>query len=361
MAVTEVTHENWFSRIIESLKGIVIGIILFLAAFPLLFWNEGRAVKTARSLTEGAAAVVSIEADAVDAAYDTKLVHFTGEATTAETLSDSTFGMSKLAIKLKRNVEMYQWKEKSETETRKKVGGGEEKITTYTYEKAWSNSVISSGSFKEAGHDNPGAMPYESQSWTAQTVTVGKFTLSPGLLGQIDAWKELRVDEESKGLASPDLRASLIVTDGKYYIGARAPTQVVAPVTPEGTPVATPAQPVQPVVVGTPASPMIGDVRLSFQVIEPTQVSVVAQQQGANLQPYPTAQKGYDIELLETGFMTADQMFEAAQSRNTMMTWILRLVGFVMMFAGLSMIGRPPTSYPSSAASSASASACSRS
>ena len=80
-------------------------------------------MKTARSLTEGAAAVVSIEADTVDAANDTKLVHFTGEATTAETLSDSTFGMSKLAIKLKRNVEMYQWKETSSSRTRTRRWG----------------------------------------------------------------------------------------------------------------------------------------------------------------------------------------------------------------------------------------------
>jgi len=355
MAVTEVTHENWFSRIIESLKGIVIGIILFLLAFPLLFWNEGRAVKTARSLSEGAAAVESISPDSIDAAYDGKLVHFNGEVT-SETLADSTFGVSKVAIKLRRSAEMYQWKENSKTETRKKVGGGEEKVTTYTYEKTWSSSPISSGSFKEAGHDNPGAMPYESQTWTAQTVTVGKFTLSPGLLAQIDAWKELRVDDAMKALASPDLKPNLIVTEGKYYIPARIPTQVVTPPTGQPTqpgmqptqpgmqptqPGMQPAQPMQPVMGGTPASPQIGDMRLSYQVIEPTQVSVVAQQQGANLQPYPTMQKGYDIELLETGFMTADQMFEAAQKRNTMMTWILRLVGFIMMFAGLSMVGRP--------------------
>ena len=100
MAVTEVTRENWFSRIWESIKGIFVGLFLFLAAFPLLFWNEGRAVKTARSLDEGAAAVVSIAADRVDGSLEGKLIHISGLATTTETLADPTFGVSLAAIKL---------------------------------------------------------------------------------------------------------------------------------------------------------------------------------------------------------------------------------------------------------------------
>jgi len=48
--VTEVTREGWFSRIVGSLKSVLVGLVLFLASFPLLWWNEGRAVQTARSL-----------------------------------------------------------------------------------------------------------------------------------------------------------------------------------------------------------------------------------------------------------------------------------------------------------------------
>ena len=38
-------------------------------------WNEGRAVRTAESLEEGAGAVVSVPADAVDPGNEGKLVH----------------------------------------------------------------------------------------------------------------------------------------------------------------------------------------------------------------------------------------------------------------------------------------------
>ena len=41
---------SWFSRIIESIKGVLIGLLLFLISVPLLFWNEGRAVERARRI-----------------------------------------------------------------------------------------------------------------------------------------------------------------------------------------------------------------------------------------------------------------------------------------------------------------------
>ena len=54
MAVTETTTESWGIRLGGSIKGIAIGGALFIAGIPLLFWNEGRAVKTAKALEEGA-------------------------------------------------------------------------------------------------------------------------------------------------------------------------------------------------------------------------------------------------------------------------------------------------------------------
>ena len=102
-------------------------------AFPVLFWNEGRAVKRYESLEEGQGAVTSIPADTVDAVNDKKLVYLTAEATTKEILEDPEFGASANALKLIRDVEMYQWKESKKTKSKKKLGGGKRKTTTYTY------------------------------------------------------------------------------------------------------------------------------------------------------------------------------------------------------------------------------------
>lgn len=47
MAVTETTTESWGSRLGNSIKGVIVGLGLFVLGFPVLFWNEGNSVKTA--------------------------------------------------------------------------------------------------------------------------------------------------------------------------------------------------------------------------------------------------------------------------------------------------------------------------
>ena len=42
---TEVSYTSWGQRIKNAITGILLGLVFFLCAFPLLFWNEGRAVK----------------------------------------------------------------------------------------------------------------------------------------------------------------------------------------------------------------------------------------------------------------------------------------------------------------------------
>ena len=41
---TEVTHQSWGSRLQEQATQSLVGFVLFLAAFPLLFWNDGQAI-----------------------------------------------------------------------------------------------------------------------------------------------------------------------------------------------------------------------------------------------------------------------------------------------------------------------------
>ena len=43
--LVSVTSQGWGERLKNSLAGIVIGLILGVVAFPVLFLNEGRAVK----------------------------------------------------------------------------------------------------------------------------------------------------------------------------------------------------------------------------------------------------------------------------------------------------------------------------
>ena len=61
MAVTETTTQSWGSRLGSSIKGVLIGLALFVGGFPVLFWNEGNTVKTRKALEEGEGACVAVE------------------------------------------------------------------------------------------------------------------------------------------------------------------------------------------------------------------------------------------------------------------------------------------------------------
>ncbi len=305
--ITEVTSQGCGGRLIGSIQGIFIGFIGIIVAIVLLFWNEGRAVQTYKSLKEGAGAVVSVSAEEVNPANDSKLVHVTGQATTNATLTDPTFSVSAdNAIKLVREVQMYQWVEDQQTETVKKVGGGTESRTTYTYSKEWSSSYHNSSSFKEpTGHQNP-PMDFKDETQMADTVTVGAFTLSSGLVGSISGGEPLTLE------SPPSLEGrNVTLESGGLYIGP-----------------------------GSPQTPQVGDYRVSFEVVRPATVSIIAQQTGASFRPYQT-KAGDTLEMLKMGAVSADQMFEEAQQANTFLTWILRLVGLVIMVVGVGALFKP--------------------
>ena len=118
------TSQSWFGRLFESIKSVLFGLVMFVLSFPLLFWNEGRAVRTARSLTEGLGAVVSVPAEAVTPGNEGKLVYVSGAVKTDKPVVDDELAVEADAVTLLRNVEMYQWKESESKETRKKLGGG---------------------------------------------------------------------------------------------------------------------------------------------------------------------------------------------------------------------------------------------
>jgi tetratricopeptide (TPR) repeat protein len=306
---TEVTEESWFGRLGKSIVGILFGIVLFVAAFPLLFWNEGRAVKRYKTLKEGSGVVVSVEADRLDRANQDKLVHMTGFATTDEVLLDSEFQVEVNGLRMKRIVEMYQWKEEKESRSTKKVGGGKKTVTTYKYRKTWSSNVIDSSHFKKpSGHTNPDSMPFRSGEYNAKQATIGTFDLPVRLVRRISNFERMSPGDSAD--LSDSLGVNLQNYAGGYYLGR------------------------------SPGSPEIGDSRIHFEVVKPTTISLVAKQVGNTFSPYQT-QAGGSIELLKIGTYSADALFQKAHTENKILTWILRGAGFMVMLIGLGLVLRP--------------------
>jgi Transmembrane protein 43 len=308
---TEYGGRSWGSRLIESIKGILFGLVVFIVAFPVLFWNEGRAVQTAKSLGEGASEVVSVTANSVTATNEGKLVYVTGDATTTETLSDPEFGVTVSALKLERVAEMYQWKESKNSHSEKKLGGGETSVTSYKYDQVWSPKLINSGGFKQAnGHENPQTIPVTDETWTAKSVTLGGFTLPEALIDKMDKTERYAVDEKAASNSAPEVQNRFRLHQGGYYLGQN------------------------------PASPAIGDTRVAFQVVRPATVSIVARQVENTFEAYQ-AKAGGSILLLTYGTVSPDAMFKTAEKSNKTLTWVFRSAGFLLMSIGLYLIFNP--------------------
>jgi hypothetical protein len=308
-SLTETTSTSWLSRIGQSIKGVLLGLVLVIAAAVGLFWNEGRAVQTERSLDEGGSVVVDADTARVDPAGDGKLVHLTGDLKTSAKLTDPDFAVAAEGAKLLRTVEMYQWKEETRKETHKNLGGSEETTTTYSYVRTWSDTRIDSARFREAsGHANP-QMRFRRFQVTARDATLGAFRPGERVVGLLPTSRELRPEPA----VADALRAKLgavQVTDGRLYVGA------------------------------DPAEPRIGDLRIAFHVAPTGTVSLIGRQTGPDLTPYQT-KAGDQLLMAKPGVVSAAEMFKAAEAENRILTWVLRLVAVIVMFLGFFLIFRP--------------------
>lgn len=310
MSYTETTTTSWFQRIKGALTGALIGLLLLVGGIWLLIWNEGRSVATYLALNEGAGLVVPVDSAMVDPAHDGQLIHVSGPVSVAETLQDEMFGIAvDGAVALARKVEMYQWVENSESRTEKKLGGGEETVTTYTYAKEWRDDLVDSSGFKQAlDHGNPNEMP-ESETVAVEEARIGAFAAAGDDLADIGEAADIALsDADLQNIAASlgDNRKVTRSQDGAY--------------------------------VGSSASaPEIGDLRITYQRIDLATASIVAQQSGDALAPFVTS-NDQEIFLSQSGTVAAADMFKSAQESNAILTWLIRAGGLLGLFIGFLLI-----------------------
>lgn len=307
MSFTETTRTSWFARLKNALVGAVIGIVLVLAAIWALVWNEGRSIKAYRALTEGAGVVVSVSADETVPTNEGKLIHITGKVTPQGVPSDPDFAISADgAVALTRDVEMYQWVEKSESRSETKLGGGEETVTTYTYSREWKSGRTDSSDFRQPdGHENP-ELVVDSQSFRVDQATVGAFTVSGEDVAGLGAGTDLKLGDEDVARAEDALSLPVRLERGGFYVGEN------------------------------PSQPRIGDLRIRFSRADLREASFVGKQSGEWLKPF-TASNGREIFLSASGQSSAAEMFDAAQAENTMIMWLIRIGGMVALMVGFSL------------------------
>lgn len=297
---------SWRSRLGRSVQAVLTGLVLLVFGFPLLWWNEGRAVRAARVHDEGASEVVSLDAPVVVSDNEGRLVHVTGLATTEEMIRDPQFGISIRALRLRRTVEMYQWREEPGSGDRSAPPGGGELGASVVVSKVWSGRLVDSTGFvAPLEHSNPASIPVRSEERVVGRATIGELTLSSELVLQIDSFEVVRPETVPVG-APHGLRL-----DGeRFFLGA------------------------------DPDRPEVGDLRVRFEAVYPVTVSVVARQERGRLEPYQS-RSGRRLQMMEVGVHSAGEMFAADLNRNRAATWLLRLAGAALLFVGLATVLRP--------------------
>ena len=327
MAYTETTTTSYGQRLAGSAKGMIGGLLVFIIGTGLLWWNEGRTVRTAKAIGDAASHVESVaDVSKVDASLNGKLIHASAFADTKDTLTDDMFGVREQAIKLDRKVEYYQWVEHSQRKKRDKVGGGEETITTYTYEQEWVKKPVNSSNFKESRYRNANRVlsQVEERKETAQHVTFGAYTLPESLVESISGSEpvEVRMTEEQRFTWNERL----------HMLRPKVNTETSLVHTSANT-----------VYLGlSPNSPQIGDVRVTFTKVPPADISLIAQVDGSTFKAY-RAKNGQSFSRVQMGTVGVDEMIEQARSENNMLTWVLRLVGVLLIVIGLKgMFGLQP-------------------
>jgi len=319
MAYTETTTTSYGQRLAGSAKGMIGGLLVFIIGTGLLWWNEGRTVRTARAIGDAASHVESVaDVSKVDASLNGKLIHASAFADTKDTLTDDLFGVREQAIKLDRKVEYYQWVEHSQRKKRDKVGGGEETITTYTYEQEWVKKPVNSSNFKESRYRNANRVlsQVEERNEMAQHVTFGAYTLPESFVASISGSEpvEVRMTEEQRFTWDERL----------HMLRPKVNTETSLVHTSANT-----------VYLGlSPNSPQIGDVRVTFTKVPPADISLIAQVDGSTFKAY-RAKNGQSFSRLQMGTVGADEMILQARSENNLWAWVLRVIGILLVVGGL--------------------------
>ncbi len=336
MAYTETTTKSYGSRLSGSFKGIGTGIILIIAATVLLFWNEGRAVKTSKAIKEAASTAVHVDdVSTVDPALNGKLIHATAFADTKDTLRDNLFGANENAIRLSRTVEYYQYKENAQSETKEKIGGGTETVTTYTYTTEWVSDPVNSSEFKDPAYKNVNYIltKVEDYSTTAPNVTFGAYTLPEFIKGsisgyepanlsmtedQIKEWNQLIREQVRTLRSSMPQNDTTLGTAATNLIFSESYCHVRGNV----------------VILGrNENNPQVGDVRITVEKVVPKDISLIAKVNGNTFERF-VAKNGKEFSRVENGTVSMENMFEGAKKENTFLTWLLRIVGLLLVYCG---------------------------
>lgn len=305
--ITETVTKGFGSRILGSLQGIVIGIFLFVISFFVLFWNEGRL--NLSSIAEDGEIITSV--NDLNDDLDEELILLEGNLSSQEIARDE-YIRDRNNLIIERKVEMYAWIEDKDEDTERNTGGSETTTVTYNYRQDWTSSPQNSQTFKEPeDHINP-ELQVRTSVDKVDTAVIDGVTIDMKSI-KLPAQERLELTDSNVNQVN-----GFVIADQQYlFAGA-----------------------------GTTQNPQIGDVRISFTYLpNPLNGITAVGKYNANTNSI-SKYNGPDNSSLHRIFKgDAQNSIAKLQGEHTTMTWVLRVVGFLLMWIGLSLILGPISTF----------------
>ena len=327
MAYTETTTTGYGTRVGNSFKAIGSGILMFVLGTALLWWNEGRAVKTEKMLDEAGSKYVEMEnPNKKDASLEGELICGTAMATTEDSLTDADFGIGAKQF----HDPAYQAKNTVLT-TVEDADQYAENVSFGAYKLP--ETLIHSISSREAmdlaiaedmlaQFDKAAQAAYErfygiqksiqqpvQQSQPAPQPAIPdsvRALLSDSALAVLDSLQAVN-DSIVKSMANAENKKDLqyVHQAGNVLYFGRVP-----------------------------GAPEVGDVRVTFEKVVPAKVTVMAVVDGDTFKPFK-AKNGKRFQTLVMGQKSGDEIIEAEKEANNMILWLLRILGVMIVIGGL--------------------------
>ncbi|KAJ9453317.1 Transmembrane protein 43-like protein [Diplonema papillatum] len=373
-------QRGWFDRLLGGFLSAALGAGLFCFAASLLFANEGAHVARVRALgavehklevlladrtkpdagpggcTPGAVAVkpshfsTAASAGSEEGGWeDLGELHFASGTVADVPVEDGLCGVRTMGLRLRRVVEMYQYRDEVQRETRKDATGGEAVSETHTLSAGWYEHRVplsgkSPGSPPGQNPNFPAVRgePLVSETFTGNPLTLHGAALSAAQVQRLQDWSPLLGAKPHFDVACSEYipnTCSCYIAYGGY-----------------GS-------------CGSVTDPSIGDVRIKWEAVHGGPFTVLCGRAGDQLthykipdsQPFtlpaacvPLACCGLAvpcfgmftgmadrIDSIVRGEYSASSMTRSLRSEADRIVWLLRLSGYLLFFVSSMMILSP--------------------
>lgn len=314
-----VRRQSYGNKLASSLVGAVLGIIMFLASFVALYLNEGR--ENLGKIAAGAKEVTSHSQ-----AKTEELICFKGTLD-ADIYAKDTYLIEDDYLYIERIVEMYGYEETKHTDKKDNLGGSSTITESYTYQLKWTSSPLKSTNFKGDNSERPtisNETQYNSritdmpQSITekATSMHIGDYSVNEDV--QLSGASALSITASNSNLSS--LPNSII--NNQYILQSSQEEPSFS-------------------------SPKLGDIRISYKAIKANKSGIIFGAFSHQAISKFVTPKNKTLLRYFSGVDTKAEAVSILEKEHKTMTWILRLVGFLLMFLGLVAMSNPISEFVS--------------